>query len=386
MSHQTTSRGFLNAISSPELESGLPPSGHADGPMISRSGPDPRHANLSAAQASKLGLMIPDTSGRRSSGSSDSANLTSSLESRLRANQPEHGSTLFLMNWSRKDTPAGRPLPWLVGSALRTNDNGPTGWPTPRAAESTEAQQAQQAREARGTKASKNLTSEATLASWPTDGNLSHSLEIAANHQSGKKPTNQEISAQSADSTTAKNANALARPKRDTNMKNDPMDFTPASWPTCSSRDHKDTTGMATTGLNPDGSERNRLDQLGRVVGLAEWTTPCADDTSQRTEKYKQGGSSTSYQAGLAGPARRLPSGEILTGSSVGTINGGQLNPAHSRWLMGLDPAWDECSPGYDAWDTMQKLFKRFSGSRARLLRELVRTALSDSKGTATPS
>src|SRR5208283_3839936 len=41
-----------------------------------------------------------------------------------------------------------------------------------------------------------------------------------------------------------------------------------------SARDWKDTEGMATTGTNPDGSERDRLDQLGRQVQLAGWPTP----------------------------------------------------------------------------------------------------------------
>ena len=49
-------------------------------------------------------------------------------------------------------------------------------------------------------------------------------------------------------------------------------------------------------------------------------------------------------QAQLATPARRTATGEILTGSTAEMPAGGQLNPAHSRWLIGLPSAWDACA------------------------------------------
>lgn len=81
-----------------------------------------------------------------------------------------------------------------------------------------------------------------------------------------------------------------------------------SGWPTASSRDWKDTPGMATTGTNPDGSERKRLDQLPRVVTLADGMTPAGT------------------------PAETASSG------------GYRLNPHFSRWLMGFQPAWCDCA------------------------------------------
>lgn len=49
-------------------------------------------------------------------------------------------------------------------------------------------------------------------------------------------------------------------------------------FPTPSSRDWKDTPGMAAEGVNPDGSKRKRKDQLARVIYSGMWPTPHASD------------------------------------------------------------------------------------------------------------
>ena len=63
------------------------------------------------------------------------------------------------------------------------------------------------------------------------------------------------------------------------------------------------------------------------------WASPTANE-KRRREDFQEG--------------RALNAAEALgpkpTGSHVGTASGGQLNPEHSRWLMGLPPAWDACA------------------------------------------
>lgn len=94
---------------------------------------------------------------------------------------------------------------------------------------------------------------------------------------------------------------------------------------------------------------------LCMVAVLASWATPSARDwhsasgspefLAERAEQTR--GKPLSEQAFtlLPGPARQTASGQLLTGSLAAMDGGGQLNPAHSRWLMGLPPEWDACAP-----------------------------------------
>ena len=274
---QPTLLDLPESTSSAGLQDGITPSTLPAG-EIGPYGRDPRPVSPSRVRGAVLGAPIRATFGRRGFSSSASAALTSSLVNRLKARLDMDGSILFAMTWSRKATPSGRWVYRVRVSARSTSGSGYGSWPSPKAQEDGRTLEQYAAGRLRGYETRKGKTAGGPAA---LQGTLSIAVQLAG---WPRAEDSEQTGAHRGYADTLTSASRLA------------------SWATPAGRDWKDTPGMATIATNPDGTTRERLDQLPR-------------------------------QAHLSGP---MPSG-----SPAATGKRGQLNPAFSRWLMGFREAWD---------------------------------------------
>ena len=123
--------------------------------------------------------------------------------------------------------------------------------------------------------------------------------------------------------------------------------------PTASARDWKDTPGMATTGTNPDGSTRTRLDQLPRVAQMCGCPTPTAGnaDGSQMakdastTGRRPDGSKATVSlnqvaQTVMAGwPTPQVAQGPNMS-ENRGTDHGGKRARTTAQSVEGIMKGW----------------------------------------------
>lgn len=92
---------------------------------------------------------------------------------------------------------------------------------------------------------------------------------------------------------------------------------------------------------------RGVADTLTAQASLASWVTPtaCSDNSlrgnGQHPDKRKAGGHSVNLQDQVL----LAVSGPTLNGSPAQTEKPGQLDPDHSRWVMGYSAAHLSCAP-----------------------------------------
>lgn len=314
-----------SAISSPASEAGASPFDSQAFPMMSLGGLALAHASHSALPGLEEDSTTSGTSGRPSTPSSASLLLQSSLASRLRARMPFSGLILYRVIWKTRATPLGRRICAARGSALQTSASASTGWATP-AARDYRSPNLKTYQERGGEANGEQLNNQVFhLVGWPTpcqqdgpNGGPNQGIDRlpgAASMAGWPTPGASDDRATSGGRGREKN----------------PSLWVAAGWSTPTAQDHS-------RGVKPPRPTDTGV-PLSQQAGLAGWPSPKASNTTGPGIRGEGG-------ANLQTVVMLCPdSSKTSSGSPAETASSGQLNPSHSRWLMGFPKVWDEFAP-----------------------------------------
>jgi len=338
-----TSEASLKYISSLGSGYGLTPSGELAGLIPEEFGQDHALANLSPRQAKGRGLQTSVICGLHSTTSSASADLASSLASKLQARTASLGSTMYKLTWKTRATPLQRQICALRASVLRTSAKGSFGWPTPIANDGEGSDYST----SRGLVILK-LGGAAKMAGWPTPAARDHkggylggrirngewstdTLDVTAQLTGWQTPTTLNISQRSPEALQKRQEKRQEAGRASLAPGNLSEQVTMyCGWPTPTASNTK--TAIKDPEKILARIEAGRQPNLQDFAALAGWTTGANPPDRQKLIE-------------AIGPVRLTVSGGMLTGSFAVTENGGQLNPALSLWLMGLPEEWRSCVP-----------------------------------------